>query len=103
MARLRLGTTLVAAVLCCGCFAPPTNRQKVTDAARELNVNSRFGRMEMAASYAAPLARKEFLEKRMSWGTLIRVIDIELADLTIDEERGQALVEIDVSWMRSDE
>lgn len=94
---------LVVAAALGGCFAPPSNSQKVTDAARELNVNSRFGRMDMAASYASPSARQAFLERRAAWGNLVRVMDVELASLNINEEDQQALVEVVVSWMRVDE
>jgi hypothetical protein len=86
-----------------GCFAPPTTQQKVTDAARELNVNSRFGRMDMAASFAAPDERQEFLNRRATWGSAIRVMDVELAGMNIDDDKERALIEVNVSWMRVSE
>ena len=99
------GSAILAVVACClgGCFAPPSTTQKVTDAARELNVNSRFGRMDMAASYAAPAARQSFIERRVAWGSEVRVMDVELARLDLDKDDRRALVEIVVSWMRIDE
>jgi hypothetical protein len=103
MTPTRFAMLLVVAASLAGCFAPPSNGQKVTEAARELNVNSRFGRMDMAASYASPAARQAFLERRATWGNLIRVMDVELASLDLDEEEERALVEVVVSWMRVDE
>jgi hypothetical protein len=103
MTLTRPAFLLVMAAALGGCFAPPSNSQKVTEAARELNVNSRFGRMDMAASYASPAARQAFLERRATWGNLVRVMDVELASLNMDEERKEALVEVVVSWMRVDE
>ncbi len=103
MSPTRSAMLLAVAMSLAGCFAPPSNGQKLTEAARELNVNSRFGRMDMAASYASPAARQAFLERRATWGNEVRVMDVELASLNLDEEEDEALVEVVVSWMRVDE
>lgn len=102
MSRIRLAALLVAA-LASSCFPPPSANQQVMEAARELNVHSRFGRLELAATYASPAARAGFLERRATWGEGVRVMDVEIASLTVNDEQEQALVEVLVTWMRMDE
>ena len=96
-----VGAVLVAATFVgtVGCFAPTSNTERLTDAARELNLSARFGRLELAASHAAPAVRQDFLARRAQWGESIRVLDVELASLDIDDDAGEALVEVDVSWI----
>ncbi len=103
MSPTRTAILLAAALPLAGCFAPPSDGQKLTEAARELHVNSRFGRMDMAASYASPATRQAFLERRTSWGDQVRVVDVEMASLDLDESKDEAVVEVVVSWMRVDE
>jgi hypothetical protein len=84
-------------------MAPVTSSQRLLEAARETNVSARFGRMEVAASAVSPAARAEFLRRRASWGGEIRVLDVELAGLSIDQERRRAVVEVNVAWTRMGE
>jgi len=86
-----------------GCFAPPTNAQRVSDAARDLNTAARFGDLEGAAALAAPAVRADFLARRALWGGEIRILDVELLDLRVDEGAARAHVEVNVSWMRTSE
>jgi len=104
MATLRLVSSLVTLALGLGaCFAPPTQSQRVTDAARELNVAARFGRMDLAAGHASRAARKHFLERRAQWGNRIRVVDVALASLAMGEGNETAHVHVDIAWVRIDE
>ena len=98
----------LAALLCLSalgqsaCLAPQGPAQRATDAARELNIAARFGRMDVAIGHASNGARKQFLERRVAWGKETRVLDVELAGLSMSNER-QALVLVDVAWMRMSE
>jgi len=84
------------------CLAPAPAAERATDAARELNVAARFGRMDIALSRTSTAARANFLRRRSDWGKDIRVVDVELAGLSMpDSER--ALVEVDYAWVRMDE
>ncbi len=85
-----------------GCMAPPSQAQRVTDAARELNVACRFGRMDVALGHTSPGARDQFLERRASWGRQVRVLDVELAGLRMRDEYN-AVLHVDVAWVRDSE
>jgi len=104
----RLGTWLSAVALgvawvLAGCYAPPSVTQRVSDAARDLNLAARFGDLEGAAALAAPAVRAEFLARRALWGGEIRILDVELQGLRVDEAAARAFVEVNVSWMRTSE
>jgi hypothetical protein len=99
----RAVVVLGVAALLGGCFAPPSNAQRVGDAARDLNVAARFGNLEAAAALAAPAVRSEFLARRALWGNEIRVLDVELVGLDVNEDTERAFVQVNVSWMRTSE
>ncbi|MBK7581206.1 MAG: hypothetical protein IPI67_13455 [Myxococcales bacterium] len=82
-----------------GYLAPPTQSQRVTDSARELNLATRFGRMDVALGHAAKGAQQNFLERRAEWGKNIRIVDVELAGLAMKDEMN-ATIQVDVSWVR---
>jgi len=94
---------LVACALLLGaCMMPPPASEKATDAARELNIAARFGRIDIAAGRAASEERSEFIRRRAQWGGEIRVVDVELAGLTMPDS-DHAVFQVDYSWMRLDE
>jgi hypothetical protein len=80
----------------------PQHAQDVTDVARDLNVAARFGRMDMAAESTTDELRDSFVQRRAQWGRDLRVVDTELARLTM-KGKDEAEVYVDVSWMRIDE
>ncbi|HLV21941.1 MAG TPA: hypothetical protein VKZ49_13700 [Polyangiaceae bacterium] len=94
-----------AALLCAtlsSCMMPPPASERVTDAARELNLAARFGRLDLAASRTHRAARASFIERHAHWGSGLRVVDVELTSLAMQDE-GRAVVQVDVSWVRADE
>lgn len=84
------------------CMLPPTQSQRVTDSARELNLATRFGRMDVALGHTAKGARDLFLERRAEWGKNVRIVDVELSGLAMKDELN-ATVQVDVSWVRIDD
>jgi hypothetical protein len=96
--RLGLAVMLLSFVTS-GCLRPPTPAEQVTDAARELNLAARFGRIDIASERASDAARTAFMERRRQWGSDLRVVDIDLSGLRMnDEEHAEVLV--NVAWMR---
>ena len=93
---------LLGALFLGACMMPPPASEKATDAARELNIAARFGRIDVAAGLAASEARSEFLRKRSAWGGEIRVVDVELAGMTMPDS-DHAVFQVDYSWMRMNE
>ncbi len=83
-------------------MAPPSQSQRVTDAARELNMATRFGRMDLALGHTAKGARDAFLERRNAWGRDVRIVDVELAGLYV-ESPVAATVQVEVAWVRVNE
>jgi hypothetical protein len=82
-----------------GCLRPPSPAEQVTDAARELNLAARFGRLDLASERATDAARQAFMERRRHWGNELRVVDIDLSGLQMkDPETAEVLVS--VAWMR---
>jgi hypothetical protein len=85
-----------------GCMGPQTPAQKASDAARELNVNSRFGDLSGAATMTAPTVRTQYLSRRAEWGKLVRVVDVDLGSFTM-EDAEHATVLVDFQWTRVDD
>jgi hypothetical protein len=99
---MRLVLLATAAILALGCVAPPTQATRATDAARELNLASRFGRMDIALGGTAPGARESFLERRVAWGKEVRIVDVELAGMAMKDELN-AIIQVDIAWVRADD
>ena len=100
--RARLLLLGLLALISSSCVTPPGPAQRATDAARELNFATRFGRMDIALQLTANGARKSFLERRTQWGKGVRVLDLELAGLSLKTPH-DALVQVDVAWTRNEE
>lgn len=92
---------LAAIVLLASCM-PPTPAQKATDAARELNMAARWGRMNEAIGRTDPKERPKFAKRRAKWHTNLRIVETELAGLNM-KDATHATVQVDVSWMFSDD
>lgn len=102
--RARLGGFVVSsALVLLGCpvghQSPPARAQ---EAATELNLNTRFGRMELASEKVAPAARDAFVSRRKAWGAGVRVADYELAGLKMKGETDAEML-VKVAWYRIDQ
>jgi hypothetical protein len=84
------------------CVMPPPPAERATDAARNLNVAARFGRMDAALELTSEGMRQVFLDHRSSWGKELRVVDVELSGFSMPEG-DRAEVQVDYSWSRVDE
>jgi hypothetical protein len=96
------GIGFAVALALAGCLAPPSQAQRVTDAARELNLSARFGRIDIALGHTAKGAQSSFVERRAEWGKNVRVLDVELAGLAMKDET-HAMIQVDVQWVRADD
>lgn len=102
LASTAAAVTLLAS-LAVGCgLAGQSKPAKAQEAALELNLNARFGRMEMAAEHISPKARDGFFERRKAWGGSVRVADYDLTGLKIiGEDDAESYVKI--AWYRANE
>src|SRR5258708_32930204 len=84
------------------CAAPPGALARAQEAAQELNLDTRFGRTELAMDRVAPSAREAFAAHHRAWGTAVRVADVELAGM---HAKGERTVEVvaRVAWDRPDQ
>lgn len=80
-----------------GCFAAATPMQRVSDAARDMNMATRFGQVEVAARHVDRAVQTDFLSRRTQWGKTIRVLDLEIAGIHLVDE-DHATVTVEVSW-----
>ena len=96
--RIRLGACMLIVALTNACFAPASPVQRVSDAARDLNVATRFGKMDMVVSHVDASVRADFLARRAQWGREIRLVDIDLSGVEIRDET-HAVVTVDVTWV----
>lgn len=102
MRPLRLAMALVLLTAASACIMPPPASERASDAARELNLAARFGRMDVAVERTAGVARQQFIERHSEWGRSLRIVDIELAGIEMSDTF-HALVYVDISWERMDE
>lgn len=94
--------SLLPAAGLAGCITPPTSADRLTDAAYEMNMATRFGRMDVALSYIGEKARKQFVATHAPWGRAIRIADLEFAGVDMPSKE-EATVLVHVSWQRIDE
>ncbi len=99
---LHLALLLGGLCLLPNCMSPPSQAERVTDAARELNLATRFGRMDIALGHTAKGARGTFLERRNRWGKDVRIVDVELAGLSM-QDKLKATIQVDVAWVRNND
>ena len=102
MQKLLVPALALLAVAWAGCMGPIPPSEKVNEAARDLNVNSRFGDVGGLAGMTAPAYRDVFLSRRTEWGNMVRVVDVELAGMTM-KDNSHASVSVDFSWTRVDQ
>jgi hypothetical protein len=88
---------LLVALALSGCFATASPVQRVTDAAREMNLATRFGQIEIAVRHVDAAVQTEFLTRRSAWGKNVRILDVELAGIHIEDEN-HATVSVDIAW-----
>jgi hypothetical protein len=101
--RIAPAAGLVSSLLLLGCPLGGQSRPaRAQEAALELNLNARFGRMELAAERVAPKARDSFFDRRRTWGGNVRIADYELAGLRMKGNDDCETV-VKVAWYRANE
>lgn len=100
---MRLWTLCVAVLLSlCACVAPPGPMERLNFTAHEMNVATRFGRMDVAVSHVAASAQDDFIQRHAKWGRDLRIVDVELSGMRLVTS-DTAEVRLTVSWHRIDE
>ncbi len=95
---------LASPLLLAACFSQTTGAARVQEAASEMNLNTRFGRMEIAGERVSNKGRAEFSRHRENWGGKVRVADAEISGMhLLGKEEDNAEVIVKVAWYRADE
>lgn len=84
------------------CMTPPSPAERVTDAAMELNLAARFGQLDVAVARTQKAQRPDFMKRHAAWGQTLRIVDVEMASLTLPES-DRAVVLVDYAWVRNNE
>ena len=103
--RLVLAMSLTAALALgsAGCGLVGQSKPAMAqEAALELNLNARFGRMELAAERVAPKARAPFFDRRRAWGGSVRIADYDMTGLKMTGE-DDAETFVKIAWYRANE
>jgi len=102
--RTRFAFAAAVSVLLSGCaLASQSKPARAQETALELNLNARFGRMELAAEHVAEPARAAFFDKRRGWGTSIRVADYDMTGLRMLKNDEDCETTVRVAWFRAAE
>lgn len=100
---LALALLLGSSVALLGCpLGGQSKPARAQEAAQELNLNTRFGRMELAAERVAPKARETFFNNHKAWGGNVRVADWELAGLRMSGD-DEAETTVRIAWYKANE
>lgn len=91
------------AVSLTGCaLAGQSKPARAQETALEMNMNARFGRMEIAVEHVAPQNRESFMTKRRAWGSSIRIADYDMTGLAMKGE-DDCETTVRVAWYRAAE
>src|SRR5690242_18084704 len=96
---------LVSAILvtfAAGCSLTPSSGARAQEAANDFNLNTRFGRMNLAVERVAPSDRDAFAKRHGGWGGKVRIADMEMAGINPKSE-SEAQVTVKVAWYRPEE
>lgn len=86
---------LCGAIWLGGCLGQ-TPQAKMQETARDLNMNARFGRMELVVEQVDPSYRVEFVQRHKTWGARVRVADTELVGMKFGDKEAESMVA--VAW-----
>lgn len=100
LAKFAFGPALLIGLAAClGGYSPA---ERVQEAAQNLNMAARLGRMDIALEGVNTEARDDFARRHARWGNGIQIVDYEFQGL-IMRDKENADVFVTVSWHRVDE
>jgi hypothetical protein len=85
-----------------GCGGMLSNAGKAQEAAQNLNMDSRLGRLEFALEHVDTKDRELFTKIHTAWATKIRVVDSEITTFKMKGDDA-ADVNVQVSWYRPEQ
>jgi len=85
-----------------GCPAPLSRGARAQDAVQELNLHTRFGRLQVAMERVAPEERDRFFKRHAQWGGRVRIADHEIYGMKLTGD-DTADVAVRYAWYRPDQ
>lgn len=93
---------VIGAVVLAGCLGGYSATERVQEAAQNMNMAARLGRMDIALEGVSADAREAFAKRHAQWGNGIQIVDYEFQGLRM-RDKENADVFVAVSWHRLDE
>ena len=91
--------SIVIAASQSGCmFQSLTPIRQLTDQVRDLNDETRWARVDLAAQRVHPEYRADFLLRHRLWGHDVQIADTEATNIQISEDDETATATVSVSW-----
>jgi hypothetical protein len=94
---LALALPLVPVVACGGM---QSQAAKAQEAAQNLNMDARLGRLEFALEHVDRKDRENFTKVHTQWSSKIRIVDSEITSFKMAKDDDAADVDVQVSWYR---
>lgn len=95
-----------ALVLCAlphvGCLTAQSRAARLQEAASNLNMATRFGRLDIASELVDDKSQPDFTKHHAGWGRGVRLVDLELQGMQL-KDKDNAVVFVTVGWQRPDE
>jgi hypothetical protein len=98
MCTFALALPVAAALAACG--GMQSQAAKAQEAAQNLNMDARLGRLEFALEHVDGKDREKFTKIHTQWGAKIRVVDSEITSFKMGKDDDSADVDVQVSWYR---
>jgi hypothetical protein len=93
---------LVLTLTAAACLPGQTKPSRLQEAAQNLNLATRFGRMDIAYELVGEKNQVEFAKRHQAWGGQIRIVDLDFQGMSFDDA-DKAKVFVTVGWQRLDE
>jgi hypothetical protein len=94
----------IALVMCmvasAACGGMQSQAAKAQEAAQNLNMDARLGRLEFALEHVDLRAREKFTKVHTQWSGKIRIVDSEITSFKMAKDDSAAEVDVQVSWYR---
>ena len=97
--RFRLLRWLFVVALATSCSLSNLSPQaRFSDSAYRLNDATRWGEVDRATPHVSARYRAQFLARHSGWGESISIAEVEMAQLSLEEDKGHATSEVVLSW-----
>jgi len=97
---LRIPALLLPIAPLVACGGMQSQAAKAQEAAQNLNMDARLGRLEFALEHVDSKDRENFTKVHTMWSGKIRIVDSEITSFKMAKSDDAADVDVQVSWYR---